>query len=107
MTILSTSQALSFLYKPGLVIPPRVPRPGEPLWAFRKDDATWSCELRVHGEWGVEAQILREGELSVAHRFTEVDSETTAGAVAAACAKRKDVDSRGPSDSSPTLSRHC
>src|SRR5712691_6253320 len=41
--------------------PPRVPRPEEPLWEFRKDGARWSAELRSHGEWGVEAQILKQG----------------------------------------------
>jgi hypothetical protein len=30
---------------------------------------TWSGELRYHGEYGVEAQILRNGELSMGRRF--------------------------------------
>ena len=30
---------------------------------------TWSAELRYHGEYGVEAQILRNGELSIGSRF--------------------------------------
>jgi hypothetical protein len=30
---------------------------------------TWSAELRVHGEYGVEAQILRNGELTIGRRF--------------------------------------
>jgi hypothetical protein len=29
----------------------------------------WSCELRSHGEWGTEAQMLREGELVIGRRF--------------------------------------
>jgi hypothetical protein len=30
----------------------------------------WSCELRFHGEsYGWEAQLLREGELVIGHRF--------------------------------------
>ena len=49
--------------------PSRTPRPGEPLWSFRKDGATWSAELRYHGEFGVEAQILRESELVIGRRF--------------------------------------
>jgi hypothetical protein len=49
--------------------PPRVPRPGEPLWSLRKDHVTWSAELRYHGEWGVEAQILRDGDLFMGRRF--------------------------------------
>ena len=51
-------------------IPPRVPRPGEPLWSFRSaDHHIWSCELRYHGEFGVEAQILKDGELLIGRRF--------------------------------------
>ena len=30
---------------------------------------TWSAELRYHGEYGVEAQILRNGDLSIARTF--------------------------------------
>ena len=57
-------------YTPGRVVPSRVPQPGEPLWAFRSaDHHTWSCELRVHGEFGVEAQILKDGELVIGRRF--------------------------------------
>jgi hypothetical protein len=48
---------------------PRVARPGEPLWEFRQDHIAWSCELRYHGEFGVEAQILRNGELLHARTF--------------------------------------
>jgi hypothetical protein len=47
-----------------------LPRPGEPLWSFRKDHVTWSADLRFHGEsCGWEAQILREGELVIARTF--------------------------------------
>ena len=45
-------------------------RPGEPLWSIRKGEVTWSAELRYHGEYGVEAQILRNGELALGRRFT-------------------------------------
>ena len=45
------------------------PRPGEALWSLQKGDVTWSAELRVHGEYGVEAQILRNGELTIGRRF--------------------------------------
>jgi hypothetical protein len=45
------------------------PRPGEPLWSVQKGDVTWSAELRYHGEYGVEAQILRNGELVIGRRF--------------------------------------
>ena len=30
---------------------------------------TWSAELRFHGEYGVEAQILRNGDLNIARTF--------------------------------------
>ena len=45
------------------------PCPGEPLWSLRKDHVTWSAELRYHGEYGVEAQILRNDELRIGRRF--------------------------------------
>ena len=57
------------VYSPGHRTAPRVPRPGEPLWELRRDYVTWSCELRYHGEYGVEAQILRDGELVIGRRF--------------------------------------
>jgi hypothetical protein len=49
--------------------PPRVPRPGEPLRTLRKDHVIWSAELRYHDEGGVEAQILRDGDLFMGRRF--------------------------------------
>ena len=58
--------------------PPRVPRPGEPLWSLRKDHNTWSAELRYHGEWGVEAQLLRDGELVIG-RGSTCESSRRAG----------------------------
>jgi hypothetical protein len=56
--------ALLWTHKPA----PRCrPRPGEPLWSLQKDNVTWSCELQFHGESvGWEAQILRDGNLSIA-----------------------------------------
>ena len=47
-----------------------MPRPGKATLFFRKDGATWSAELRYHGEWGVEAQILEQGELVIGRRFS-------------------------------------
>jgi hypothetical protein len=46
--------------------PPRVARPGEPLFEFVRasDRAPIMCELRFHGEsFGWEAQFLERGEL--------------------------------------------
>jgi hypothetical protein len=37
---------------------------------MQRGDVTWSAELRHHGEYGVEAQILRNGDLSIARTFT-------------------------------------
>jgi len=54
---------------PGRKVPPRQPQPGEAIWQIRVNHVTWSCELRVHGEWGVEAQILRDGDLMIGRRF--------------------------------------
>jgi hypothetical protein len=49
---------------------PRPPRPGEPIWTIRANHVTWSCEFRFHGEsYGWEAQILRDGERVIGHRF--------------------------------------
>jgi hypothetical protein len=46
------------------------PRPGEPLWSTRRENVTWSCELRFHGESvGWEAQILKDGDLFIARTF--------------------------------------
>ena len=61
-----TDDSLLWTHKPA----PRCrPRPGEPLWSVQKGDVTWSAELRYHGEYGVEAQILRNGELRIGRRF--------------------------------------
>ena len=45
------------------------PETGESLWSVQKGDVTWSAELRYHGEYGVEAQILRNGDLRIARTF--------------------------------------
>ena len=43
---------------------------GEPLWSLQKDGRTWSAELRNRGtSVGIEAQILRDGELVSGRRF--------------------------------------
>jgi hypothetical protein len=62
-----TDESLLWTHKPA----PRCrPRPGEPLWSVQKGDVTWSAELRFHGEYGVEAQILRNGELRIGRRVS-------------------------------------
>ena len=41
----------------------------KPLWSVYQNGVTWSAELRYDGEYGVEAQILRNGELTMGRRF--------------------------------------
>jgi hypothetical protein len=48
----------------------RSPKPAEPIWTLRLEHATWSAELRSHGEsCGWETLILRDGELVNRRRF--------------------------------------
>jgi hypothetical protein len=56
-------------YSPSHKLPERIPRPGEGIWQVRHNHALWSCELRDHSPWGVEAQILRDNELVIGRRF--------------------------------------
>jgi hypothetical protein len=61
-----------------------VPREPEPLSEVRSPDHhAWSALLRCHGEWGVEAQLFRDGEFVMGWRFT-----TKAEAIAWAQAER-------------------
>jgi hypothetical protein len=39
----------------------------------RIEHVNWSCELRSPGEWGTEAQILRDGEVVIGQRFLTCD----------------------------------
>jgi hypothetical protein len=50
-------------------LPPRVARPGEPLFSFLREHDRFACELRYHGEWGVEAQFLKNEEFLIGRRF--------------------------------------
>jgi|SRR5712692_3828650 len=56
-------------YLPNRTIPPQQSRPGERLWSLRKDGDEIDCQLRYHGEWGVEAQFFRRGEFWNGRRF--------------------------------------
>src|SRR5438876_7827818 len=48
----------------------RQPKHGQRLWETRLNHATWSAELRFHGEsWGWEAQIFKHGEFVIGRRF--------------------------------------
>ena len=37
-------------------------RPGELVWSIRRNGRQFDCELRYHGEHGVEVQLLRDRE---------------------------------------------
>jgi hypothetical protein len=51
---------------------PRKPEPTrEPLFEFRLGHRTAACELRYHGESGVEAQFIEsDGRVSLSQRFS-------------------------------------
>lgn len=49
--------------------PPRQRQPREHLWAIRKDGQQLDCELRDHGDWGVEVQIYRNREFLYGRRW--------------------------------------
>jgi hypothetical protein len=49
--------------------PQTKPRPNEPLWQVQARNKSFSCELRYHGEFGVEAMILEDGVMFVGRRF--------------------------------------
>jgi hypothetical protein len=44
-------------YGPDHTPAPRPRQPNEHLWAIRKDGRQLDCELRDHGEWGVEVRV--------------------------------------------------
>jgi hypothetical protein len=48
---------------------PCKPRPCDPLWSVRHNHHAYAAQLRYHGEYGVEAQILRDGDVLVGYRF--------------------------------------
>jgi hypothetical protein len=41
----------------------------EPMWTLTKGTRRLTCELKFHGEYGVETLVLRDGELYVGRRF--------------------------------------
>jgi len=67
--------------------PPRVSKPGEPLWSLRRDERQITCELRSHGEYGWEAQLFRDGDFYAGRRF-----DLRAQAVAHAEQTRRDLE---------------
>ena len=56
-------------YDPFRPLPQTKPRPNEKLWDVWVRHKLFSCELKYHGEFGVEAQIFEDGWLLVGRRF--------------------------------------
>jgi hypothetical protein len=46
----------------------RKPTPGRHQWTVWRNGARIDCELRIHGEYGTEMQLLRDGELLFGQR---------------------------------------
>ncbi len=66
----STALAAAPFYAPNYKPPPRKREPGELLFSFRTaDHRQVDCELRTHGEYGVEAQFFIDREFSRSRRF--------------------------------------
>jgi hypothetical protein len=49
-------------------VPRTKPRANEKLWELFKGHDIYACELKYHGEFGVEAQIFKNAELLVGYR---------------------------------------
>jgi hypothetical protein len=49
-------------------VPRTKPRANEKLWELFKGHDIYACELKYHGECGVEAQIFKNAELLVGYR---------------------------------------
>ena len=49
--------------------PVRLRTPGEELWRLLRDQVVWTCEMRYHAAFGVEAQVLRDGDLVIARTY--------------------------------------
>jgi hypothetical protein len=65
---MNPDNALLWTHRP---LPATKPRPVELLFEFvrESDHAQFSCDLRYHGEYGVEAQFLKGGDLLIGRRF--------------------------------------
>jgi hypothetical protein len=79
-------------YSPNVKRPAsRRPNPGEVLFGFTgPDGGQMRCELRDHGEFGVEAQLLLDEMLYIARTFQGLpDVKVTARTLAIAWAEHK------------------
>jgi hypothetical protein len=57
---------------------PPQPQPGEFLFEFLHGHDRFLCELRDHGEYGIEAAFVQNGELLVSRTFRQADDPTRA-----------------------------
>jgi hypothetical protein len=71
-------------------IPRTKPRPNERLWEVWARHKLFSCELKYHGEFGVEARIFENAELLVGYRH-----QTRALAVQRAERQKEDIEKGG------------
>jgi hypothetical protein len=71
-------------------VPRTKPRANEKLWELFKSHDIYACELKYHGEFGVEAQIFKNAELLVGYRH-----QTRALAVQWAEQERQDIEKGG------------
>jgi len=55
----------------GPVAPVTFVKPDGQLFEFRKGGDHYACELRDHGEFGIEAQFLLNGQLYIARTFLD------------------------------------
>ena len=71
-------------------VPRTKPRANEKLWELFQGHDISACELKYHGEFGVEAQIFKNAELLVGYRH-----QTRALAVQWAEQERQDIEKGG------------
>jgi hypothetical protein len=61
------------------LIAPSKPKPAEPLWSVSMDRRQIDAELRGHGEYGWEFQLLHDREFYVGRRFDLREQAITHG----------------------------
>jgi hypothetical protein len=72
-------------------IPQTKPRPSDKLWeGWAKNHKYYTCELKYHNEFGVEAQIFVNADLIIGRRF-----DTRQLAVNWAMLEKADIEKRG------------
>jgi hypothetical protein len=54
---------------PGHIAPPPERQPFEHAWSVRKEGRQLDCQLRGHGEYGWEVQLLRNGDWFYGRRY--------------------------------------